>query len=383
MSDKDSTNGLVDLFNEQFDRYGLILTSEDVARGSGDVENGDDCLPLVLSYRFGADADGEYLDYYFSLSYHQGYPDHVRMRNGREHELLPIQAPFYSYPAGATEEQKARLEEAYHAEDRRIFGMLCAKGFETSRVRDDVPVQVVYVSRRGTDGGWSTSEELVFSWSGNYGAALGAATWLVDDALASLHRHGMTAAELLALYRAGGPDPYIRYEDRSLAQAANPISAWFIIYQPIPFNAWGYAEIAAHRLCGTPLDEPSRALDGWQGRYDRHDRQRMEAQLFLDRRVKLIRDICQGGITLPAGSEGTIAAHGTHGENGRLNYRCEAPVVFAREKLPLWRKTLNAAFGLADRREPLVVAVPFDTMEFAESDAAHAAYLDEVYAEIR
>lgn len=383
MSDMDSLHSLVAVFNEQFDRYGLALTPEDVALGSGDIENGDDCLPLVLSYRFGKDADGEFLDYYFSLSYHQGYPDHIRMRKGQRDEKLPIESPYFTYPADATEEYKARLEEVYCSENRRIFGMLCAKGFEKSHVRDTVPVQVVYVSRRGSDGNWNTTEELVFPWNGNYAAALGAATWLVDDALASLHRHGMTAAELLALYRAGGPDPYIRYEDRSLAQAANPISACYVIYQPIPFNSWGYAETAAHRLCGTPLAEQSRALACWQGRYDRYNRQRMESQLFLDRRVKLTRDICRCRITLPAGREGKIAGHGIHVESARFDYRCEAPVIFVREQLPLWRQVLNAAFGLTERREPLVVAIPYDAMEFAESDAVYAAHLEAVYAEIR
>lgn len=89
-------------------------------------------------------------------------------------------------------------------------------------INENAPVQVVYVSRRDEYGTWITTEEQIFEWRGNYDESLGAAVRLVDDALASLHRYGMTVDELLALYRACGPDPYIRYENRSLARAANP-----------------------------------------------------------------------------------------------------------------------------------------------------------------
>jgi len=370
---------LVEKFNEQFSKYDLILTAEDVERGCGVIENGDDGWPMEVPYRFGTDADGDYLDYYFSFSYHQGYPDHIRIRSDRRDEQLPIQAPFYSYPSDATEEEKSLREKEYHSSNSRIFGMLCAKGFESSSIRNDKPVQAVYVSRRDMDGAWVTNEELTFIWGGDYNASLGAAMWLVDDALATLYRHGMTADELLTLYKASGPDPYIRYENHSLALAANPISASFVIYQPIPFNAWGHAEVTSYRLCGTSLEEPSRSLADWQGRYDRYEKERMESQLFLDRTVWLNRDICHGEIWLLEGATGKIAGHNRYVDTDNYNYSCEVPVMFEVNTLPFWERMLNCFRS----DTPLVVAVPYDAIEFAESDEVFSAHLDEVFAEIR
>lgn len=370
---------LVEIFNERFRIYDLILTAEDVERGSGVIENGDDGWPLELPYRFGVDADGDYIDYYFSYSYHQMTPDHIRIRCDHRDEQLPVQEPGYSYPSDTTEKEKTRRGQEHYTENRRISGMLCAKGFEPSQKKENVPVQVVYVSRRDKNGAWITTEEMNFEWRGNYDEALGAAMWLVDDALLSLHRHGMTAAELLMLYRTSGPDPYIRYENRSLARAANPISAGFVIYQPIPFNAWGYAETASHRLCGSPLAEPSRTLAGWQGRYDRFDKQRMESQLFLDRTVWLNRDIRHSEIWLLEGATGKITGHNRYVDTDNYNYSCEVPVMFEVNTLPFWERMLNCFRS----DTPLVVAVPFDAIEFAESDEVYSAHLDEVFAEIR
>lgn len=367
---------LVDVFNERFSRYDMALTAEDVERGSGVIDNGDDGWPLDVPYRFGTDAAGEYLDYYFWYSYHQMVPDHIRIRCDLRDEMLPVQDPCYSYPPDATEEEKTRREQEHYASNRRIGGMLCAKGFESSRIKENVPVQVVYVSRRDESGAWITKEELTFEWRGNYDEALGAAMWLVDDAMASLYRHGMNSEELMALYRASGPDPYIRYEDRLLAQAANPPSAWFFIYQPIPFNAWGYAETVCHRLCSTPIMEPSVSLTGWQGRYDRYDRHRMESQLFLDRSVRLTCDLPVGDTVIPIGRNGEIGTY-------EYDYVSGVPVIFALEPLSLWRRIFNFYFDVQDRRTPLALAVPYDALEFVESDAVYSAYLDEVFAEIR
>jgi hypothetical protein len=380
MPDVEKVKCLVEKFNDQFSKYDLILYTDDVERGSGVIESGeDDGWPLRMPYRFGADSDGDYLDYYFSFSYHQMVPDHYRIRCDRRNEQLPVEAPFYSYPSDATEEEITRRQQEYHAENSRISGMLCAKGFESSSIRNDKPVLALYVSRRGADGIWVTKEELTFIWGDNYNDALGAVMWIVDDALASLHRHGMTADELLVLYRASGPDPYIRYENRPLARAANPISASFVIYQPIPFNAWGYAEAVARRLCGEPEAEPSRSLTGWQGRYDRYDKERMESQLFLGRSVWLNRDILNGEIWLLEGTTGKIAGHNRYVETDNYNYRCEVPVMFEPKKFPFWKRMLS--YFQSDT--PLVVAVPYDALEFGESDALYSVYLDEEYAEIR
>lgn len=310
---------LVDIFNERFSRYDLTLTAEDVERGSGVIQNGDDGWPLDVAYRFGADADGEYLDYYFWYSYHQNIPDHIRIR----------------------------------------------------------------ADRRDADGAWITMEELTFEWRSNYDEALGAAMWLVDDALTGFYRHGMTADKLMSLYRSTGPDPYIRYEDRSLARAANPISAWFFIYQPIPFNAWGYAEVVSNRLCGASVKEPSLSLAGWQGRYDRYDKHRMEAQLFLDRKVRLTRDIPAGDAVIPAGSTGNTSEYDYFDSRDAIDYTRQVPVIFDQKTLPSWRRALNMVLGIGDRRETLDLAVPYDALEFVEGDTIYSANLDKVYAEIR
>lgn len=377
----ESVKELVEAFNERFSKYELVMTAKDVERGIGVIDNGDDGdgWPLEVPYRFGADEDGDYLDYSFSFSYHQGSPDHIRIRSGRRDQSLPVPGPGGWHSSDAMEEEVSRLEQENYAANRSISGMLAAKGFEPSRTKDNVPVQVVYVSRRNPDGRWITTEELTFEWRGNYDEALGAARWLVEDSLANLHRHGMSADELLALYRACGPDPYIRYEDRLLAMAANPISASLVIYQPIPFNAWGYAEVVSHRLCGTPLEEPSRSLAGWQGRYDRYDKERMESQLFLGRTVWLSRDISHGEIWLLEGATGKIAGHNRYVDTGNYNYACEVPVMFEVNRLPFWERMLN--FFRSDT--PLVVAVPYNALEFGESDAVYTAELDEIYAEIR
>jgi hypothetical protein len=377
MPDVEKVKCLVEIFNERFSEYDLILTDEDVERGSGVIESGDDGYPLEVPYRFGVDADGDYLDYYFSYSYHQMFPDHMRIRHNRRDERLPVLEPRSGYPSDATEEEICRLEQDNYAENRRISGMLCAKGFEASQTRENVRVQVVYVSRRDENGTWITTEELTFDWQGNYDEALGAAMWIVDDALSSLHRHGMTADELFALYRVSGPDPYIRYKNPPLATLGYPYSDSFFVYQPLPFNAWGYAEVVSNHLCGTPIDVPSRSLAGWQGRYDRHDKHRMEAQLFLDRKVWLTKDFMAEETVIPAGSSGKIA------EFSDERYSNEVPVMLDLEPLPLWRQIFNFFFDLPDRRTPLVWGVPYDVLEFADSDTVYAAQLDEVFAEIR
>ena len=87
MSNPEAVAKLTEKFNERFSKYELVLTAEDVERGSGVIENGDNGWPLEVPYRFGVDADGDYLDYYFSYSYHQMTPDHIRIRHNRRDEI--------------------------------------------------------------------------------------------------------------------------------------------------------------------------------------------------------------------------------------------------------------------------------------------------------
>lgn len=374
---------LIDGFNSRFERFGLALTHADAVIGeSRYVDNGDDGYYYGLHYRFDEDTDSVFLDYYFWED-HRTEPEHTRLRPDGHERDLPVQSPGYSYPSTATDEEKRKREQEYYAENRRISGMLCAKGFWDESPRELAPVQVAYVSRCDTAGVWRTTEEYAFYWLGNYDKALGAAMWLVDDYLERIYRHGMGVDELLASYRSNGPDPFLRYEDRALAQAANPVSAWFVIYQPLPFNAWGYAETVARRLCGLPEGESSRSLSYLVGRYDRYDRHRMESQLLLNRGVRLVRDVSEGRVTMPAGSIGQISPGSLPVDTDKYDYSREAPVMFDPPPQSLWRRIVDTISCRTVARKEVVMAVPYTAMEVVESDAEYAAKLDDIYGEIR
>jgi len=375
---------LLAIFNGRFERFGLALTSDDYIPGeSRFFDNGDEAFPTGIDYRFGEDTDGLFLDYYFCENY-RTEPDHARLYPDGSEKDLPTMSPGYRSSSTATEEEKRQLEEEYYTENRKIRGMLHAKGFCTEYLDEDAPaVQVVYVCRRDTHGNWATADKIEFAWLGNHDDALGAAMWLVDDYLEQTYRHGMGLDELLARYRLHGPDPFIIYENRSLARAANPVSAWFLICQPIPFNAWGYAEEVARRLCGEPEREISRSLASWQGRYDRYDRHCMEAQLFLNRAVRVTRDIDDGKTCITAGSVGKIAAHNRQVDTDQYDYTRETPVMFESPLRLPWRRAVDFVFGKINRDEPVVMAIPYDALEFVESDAEYAAEIDETYREIR
>lgn len=210
-------------------------------------------------------------------------------------------------------------------------------------------VLVVYVVRTCPDNhGQETTEELVTPCSDDTGSVIAHCQQLIDTFLAVTHQPEMTHAELFDRYRSEGPDPYVRYEERGTSE-------FFTNSMSVAFNAWGYAECACRTLCGQELGEPSRSLAHWQGRYQEYDRKRMMSQLLLSRRVRLMRLMreCSGVIgTFPAGTEGTVGMHAYYIGGSTFDWRIELPVIF----------------DVADERGQVTFGVPYDALEFVESD---------------
>jgi hypothetical protein len=207
-------------------------------------------------------------------------------------------------------------------------------------------VLVVYVARPCLNNQeQETTEELVTPYGDDAGSVIAHCKQLVDLFLAETHRPGMTPDELYSRYRQEGPDPYIRYEERG-------VSEYFTNSMSVAFNAWGYAECACRTLCGEEPGEPSRSLACWQGRYREYDRTRMMSQLLLWRRVRLTRE-CSGIIgTFPAGTEGVIGIHDHCIDASTFDWRVEVPVIF----------------DVADERSQVTFGIPYDALEFVESD---------------
>jgi hypothetical protein len=240
-------------------------------------------------------------------------------------------------------------------------------------------VQVVCVYRRDAEGKWQKSEELVFDLEAGPELPLRAAKGVVDDALSELQRTGMTAEELMSLYRNSGPDPYIYIEDRALAALGYPHSHWCLVYTSFPFNAWGYAEEACQRLCGSPVGEPSHSLAGWERRYDQCDLLRMKAQLFLGRKVRLIADIDVNGKLIPGGSIGKISCWLSE---DKCDYSREVPIIFEPAPQSVWRRLTDFMICRRERPSTSLLTVPLRMLEFAESDAAFSSQLYEIYTEV-
>lgn len=219
--------------------------------------------------------------------------------------------------------------------------------FTSSIPSDDVEeVYVVYVARPVIgEAERQISEYQVFPYAPEFNVVLASCRELIDRFLAEFYRQGMTPDELFARYRHEGPDPYIRYEERGGSE-------YFTSSIAVSFNAWGYTEIACRSLCGQEPGKPSRSLALWKGRYQAFDRKRMESQLLLRRRVRLTRE-CSGMIGLfPAGIEGIIGMHAYYIGASCFDWSIELPVIF----------------DVADERGQVTFGIPYDALEFVESD---------------
>ncbi len=211
-------------------------------------------------------------------------------------------------------------------------------------------VYVIHVVRPGTNIPEQViTEELVMPYSEDAAdSAIMHCKALVDTFIAATYQSGLTPEDLFASYQKQGPDPYIMYEERGMLGS-------FCSSIPFAFNAWGYAASACRTLCGQEQGELSRSLVLWQGRYLEYDRTRMMSQLLLLRRVRLTRE-CSGMIgAFPAGTEGTVGIHAYYIGASTFDWRIEVPVIF----------------DVADERCQVTFGIPYDALEFVESDEAY------------
>lgn len=220
----------------------------------------------------------------------------------------------------------------------------------------DEEVYVVYLpSCFSVDDECRINEDLVVPGTSDLDILIAHCQEMVGLFLSEAYQEGMTSNDLFAAYRQKGPDPFIRYEER------NSKNSLFTTSQPVAFNAWAYAELACRRLCGEEAGEPSRNLALWQGRYHDFDRKRMAGQLLLWRRVRLTRE-CNGMIgAFPAGAVGHIGMHSSYVGASCFDWSIEQPVMFA----------------VDDERGRVTFGVPYDALEFVDSDEEHVALLSE------
>jgi len=111
-------------FNHRFRHWDIRLPPEDLAqRRRGKLV----AAGWAIWYLFGADDQGEYLDYYAS---HRLNDEHRRLRANGGRECLPSLQwanPLADDPDNPEEAQ--RLAADCHAENQRIVALLAAKGF--------------------------------------------------------------------------------------------------------------------------------------------------------------------------------------------------------------------------------------------------------------
>ena len=109
-------------FNQRFRHWDIRLPPADIGqRQRGKLVQAG----WVIWYLFGADEQGEYLDYY--ATHRMSGDEHRRLRANGGRECLPsLQWAFASSEDPA---EARRLEADFYAENRRIAALLEAKGF--------------------------------------------------------------------------------------------------------------------------------------------------------------------------------------------------------------------------------------------------------------
>ena len=80
-----------------------------------------------IQYLFSADVRGEYLDFF--ANHRMTNPRHERIYASGEMQSLPCYEEFSVYPAGAADEDKRKIDEAYTARNRAVSELLRQKGF--------------------------------------------------------------------------------------------------------------------------------------------------------------------------------------------------------------------------------------------------------------
>jgi hypothetical protein len=109
-------------FNDAFSPWNIRLPPKNIEqRERGKIVEAG----WAIWYLFGSDEKDEYLDYYAS---HRMTSDrHVRLYANGERVRLPVITEFQI--TSQDPEENARLEAEYFANNRRVAGMLEAKGF--------------------------------------------------------------------------------------------------------------------------------------------------------------------------------------------------------------------------------------------------------------
>lgn len=122
----DPLEGVVERFNARFRPWEIELAANDAAsRGSGLIQEHG----WAIDFSFGADADGEYLDYY--ASHRMTDDEHVRLRADGSSELLPALRSMHLTSPDPVEH--ARLKREYLDFNKDVMTLLLAKGFRTQR----------------------------------------------------------------------------------------------------------------------------------------------------------------------------------------------------------------------------------------------------------
>lgn len=111
-------------FATYFATWGIVLPADDLAaRRRGSVS----AAGWRIQYLFGADEQGEYLDFY--ARHRMTNERHERIYASGQMLGLPTMHEFMVFPADASPEDKARIEQEYYAHNRAIGALLREKGF--------------------------------------------------------------------------------------------------------------------------------------------------------------------------------------------------------------------------------------------------------------
>jgi hypothetical protein len=111
-------------FASYFAHWKIVLPEADLAaRRRGSVH----AAGWTIQYLFGADAQGEYLDFY--ATHRMTNERHQRIYASGQIEYLPTMHEFMVFPAAASQADKERIEREYYEHNRAIGALLRAKGF--------------------------------------------------------------------------------------------------------------------------------------------------------------------------------------------------------------------------------------------------------------
>jgi hypothetical protein len=136
MTNKNSNKPLALLqatFNSMLGYFGHQLPDDDVlhrrrGRLGEDNDGGDYGYGDVVTYLFGQDDRGEYLDYY--MRHRIAGDSHIRIYEDGSWEQLDVISPFARGSADPIENERLRRED--REEVARIRAILHAKGFSSS-----------------------------------------------------------------------------------------------------------------------------------------------------------------------------------------------------------------------------------------------------------